>query len=101
MHFSTRIAKIIFLTTALLLLVIATILYIQVDDLVDANDNVNHTNQVKLNLAQTLSSSKDAESAQRGYMLTRDSLFLQPYKTSFENAKKSIDGLAELVEDNK
>lgn len=101
MRFSTRIAKIIFIITALVLLVIATILYIQVNDLVDDNHSVTHTNEVKLSLAQTLSSFKDSESAQRGYMLTKDSVFLQPYNSSVENARTAIDHLFQLTGSNK
>ena len=100
MRFSSRIAKIIFIATALLLLVISTVLYIQVNDLVEANDMVSHTNEVKLRLSEALSSAKDSETAQRGFLLTRDSLFLQPYTDAFEKANRSIDYLRELFNES-
>ncbi len=100
MRFSSRIAKIIFIVTALLLLVISTVLYIQVNDLVEANDLVNHTNEVKLRLSETLSFAKDSETAQRGFILTKDSLFLQPYANAFEKANSSIEHLRELFKDS-
>jgi CHASE3 domain sensor protein len=55
MRFSTKIAKIIFIITAVLLLIISTILYLQVTDLADVNNVVNHTSEVKLALSDTLS----------------------------------------------
>lgn len=101
MHFSTRLAKIIFITTALVLLFISTMLYIQIKDLTEANNAVNHTNEVKLYLEQVLSYSKDAETAQRGYLLTKDSLFLQPYLGAFERTNLAISRLSDLTRNNK
>ena len=77
MRFSTRLAKIIFIATALVLLVISVMLYIQVKDLDNSSKNLNHTFEVKLRLAEVLSYSKDAETIQRGYLLTKDSLFFE------------------------
>jgi signal transduction histidine kinase len=101
MRFSTRLAKIIFITTALVLLFISTMLYVQIKDLTEANNAVNHTNEVKLYLEQVLSYSKDAETAQRGYLLTRDSLFLQPYLGAFEKTNLAISHLTDLTHGNK
>ena len=100
MRFSTRTAKIIFIITALVLLVVATILYAQVKELVDANNSVNHINEVKLHLSQTLSAAKDAETAQRGFLLTNDSLFLQPYLHAEQKAGASINKLESLTNGN-
>jgi signal transduction histidine kinase len=84
-----------------ILIVISTMLYIQVNDLVDANKMVNHTNEVQLKLTEVLTYAKDAEATQRGYLLTRDSLFLQPYPRAFEGANSAINRLRQLTEDNK
>ncbi len=100
MLFSTRIAKIIFTITALALLVLSTILYVQINDLDDAYKSISHTYEVKLGLEQAISFTKDAETAQRGYLITKDSLFLQPYLGSFEKANLSISKLNDLVKDN-
>jgi CHASE3 domain sensor protein len=67
MRFSTRLAKIIFITTALVLLFISTMLYVQIKDLTEANNAVNHTNEVKLYLEQVLSYSKDAETSYKRF----------------------------------
>lgn len=101
MRFSTRIAKLIFIITMIILLVISTMLYIQVNDLVDANKMVNHTNEMQMKLTEVLTYAKDAEAAQRGYLLTKDSLFLQPYPVAFNNANRGINALRELTKNNK
>lgn len=51
-----------------------------------ANNWVEHTLKVQNSLEQLLSLLKDAESGQRGYLLTGDARYLTPY----ENAKKLI-----------
>jgi signal transduction histidine kinase len=84
-----------------ILLVIAGMLYIQVNDLVEANSLVTHTNEVQVKLAEVLTYAKDAETAQRGYLLTKDSLFLQPYPTAFINANDRLNRLRELTNDSK
>ena len=101
MRFSSRIAKMIFIGTAQLLVVISIVLYVQVNDLVEANDLVSHTNEVKLRLSEALSAAKDSETAQRGFLLTKDSLFLQPLANAFEKANGSIKDLRTLFEDSK
>lgn len=59
---------------------------------------VNHTNEVKLRLSETLSFAKDSETAQRGFLLTKDSLFLRPYLNAFEKVNSSIEDLKKIVE---
>jgi len=97
MHFSTRIAKIIFIVTALTLLALSTILYIQLRDLDDAYTSINHSTQVKLLVEQAISYTKDAETAQRGFLITKDSLFLQPYWGAFEKTNIALSKLKDLV----
>ena len=43
------------------------------------SDAVQHTLEVKNSLAQLLSTLQDAETGQRGFLLTGDDAFLQPY----------------------
>src|SRR5262245_7055005 len=51
-------------------------------------DWVDPTNQVRLQLSRTLSTLTDAETGQRGYLLTQASDYLAPYTA----AKERIDG---------
>jgi signal transduction histidine kinase len=97
MRFSTRTAKIIFTITALVLLVLSSILYIQINDVVHANKDINSTNNIRIHLEKVFSSAKDAETAQRGFLLTRDTLFLQPYWGAFQRISISFSDLYKNV----
>ena len=47
-----------------------------------------------------ISSMKDGETGQRGYLLTLDPQFLQPYTSSIGQVKNSYDRLLNLTRDN-
>jgi len=100
MQLSTRVARTIFITTACVLFILSYTLYIQVKDLINSYNQINQANIVKLKLEQTLSTLKDAETAQRGFLLTQDSLFLEPYEGAFEKSKKLIADLQPLISGN-
>jgi CHASE3 domain sensor protein len=55
---------------------------------------------VKLKLENTLSNIRDAETAQRGYLLTQDSLFLEHYHDAQMAALESVGGARKLTHDN-
>lgn len=58
-----------------------------------ASDSISHTRQVQTQLTLMLSTLQDAETGQRGYLLTDDDEYLEPY----ESAGRAIDGVvAEL-----
>ena len=91
---------IFFAAVFLLLLAGAILSYRRVDDLIKAGDSVNHTNVVKLKLEELLSVIRNGESAQRGYLLTKDSSFLTPYLNTKEKAHLLLDEITKLSEDN-
>ena len=97
---STRLAKLIFISTACVLLILSYILYLQVKDLIASYNQVNQANVVKLKLEQTLTTITDAETAQRGFLLTNDSIFLQPYKGAYERSKGLLSELRTLTAHN-
>jgi diguanylate cyclase (GGDEF)-like protein len=61
---------------------------------------VNHTNEVVKESQFLLSSLKDAETGQRGFLLTRTSAYLQPYHSGLSLAQQSFDNLGALTLDN-
>src|SRR5215207_3635809 len=71
-----------------------------IDSQAVAAEWVSHTFAVKGRIASLLSSVKDAETSQRGYILTGNPAYLEP----FENAAKTLPGelkaLTELTIDN-
>jgi hypothetical protein len=56
-----------------------------------------HSNNIQIKLEQLLSYLKDAETGQRGYIISRDTTFLQPYNTARQNFEKPISELKLLT----
>ncbi|HXL55492.1 MAG TPA: PAS domain-containing protein [Chitinophagaceae bacterium] len=84
----------------IILIFVSSFSYIRIEKLVNATDLVNHTHIVKLKLEQTLSYLKDAETGQRGYLLTKDSSFLQPFHGAFDKAEFTAKEIDSLTQDN-
>ncbi len=97
MRLSNTAAKFIFTSIAVVLLAISYLLYQQIQSLLQTQDQLNETNVVKLKLEQILSALKDAESAQRGFLLTKDSVFLEPYHGAYEKSKILITEIKNLI----
>src|SRR5688500_6436345 len=92
-----KVARIFFLSLALVLLLLSFSLYRQVKDLISSYNAINEATIIELKLQQTLSSLKDAEAAQRGFLLTHDSIFLVPYNGAYERTKTFISQLEKLI----
>ena len=59
-----------------------------------------HTYEVLSTLDETVARLVDAETAERGYVLTGDEAYLEPYRTGIKNLDLVIDRLKELTSDN-
>jgi signal transduction histidine kinase len=80
--------------TAFFLLLISYLLTLYANsELLKQAKLVDHTNKIIIYLEAMLSSMKDAETGCRGYMITKDSSFLQPYQKS----RSVVDSAFELV----
>lgn len=89
------------LILALLLLFInALISYRNIRRLIENQLWVSHSHLVMTILEQTISDLKDAETGQRGYLLTGDENYLQPYLQSLSQISISINSLKKLTADN-
>ncbi|MBD1845000.1 CHASE3 domain-containing protein [Cyanobacteria bacterium FACHB-63] len=60
----------------------------------------NHTQQVLLTTQSLLSQLKDAELGQRGYLLTQDRQYLQPYEDSIQTVDRIMVRLRSLTQNN-
>jgi signal transduction histidine kinase/CheY-like chemotaxis protein/CHASE3 domain sensor protein len=86
---------------SLFLLVVSSIAsYFSIRNLLESAFWVDHTNQVILELENTISVMKDAETGQRGYLLTGDDDFLEPFKGAYDSATASINHIESLTKDN-
>ncbi|HEY2289900.1 MAG TPA: CHASE3 domain-containing protein [Thermoanaerobaculia bacterium] len=61
---------------------------------------VTHTHEVLNELEGTLSALKDAETGERGYIITGDESYLAPYKTGIVEVQEHLGSLRSLTADN-
>jgi signal transduction histidine kinase len=64
------------------------------------SDAVEETYEIITEVNRLATFLKDAETGQRGFLLTRDSSFLQPYLSGIENVKTSFLKLKDMTADN-
>ncbi len=86
--------------SVLLLIISSIVAYICIQNLLSSAEWVKHTNETRYALENTISSLKDAETGQRGYLLTGQDEYLEPYNGAYTNALKSLDRFMELTTDN-
>jgi len=75
--------------------------YISIRKLLESDHWVDHTFQVIQDLDNIISRLKDAETGQRGFLLTADPVFLEPYNGSKDDIGDLIDHVQFLTADNK
>jgi signal transduction histidine kinase/DNA-binding response OmpR family regulator/CHASE3 domain sensor protein len=86
---------------SLLLLIVSSVAsYVSIQNLLQSSNWVDHTNSVLANLEEMMSTMKDAETGQRGYLLTGESAFLEPYNGSYERALQAANNMRNLTADN-
>ena len=68
--------------------------------LTDTAEWVTHTHQVLEKLEAVLSGMKDAETGQRGYILTGEERYLEPFRAAQEAINQKLKALRELTKDN-
>ena len=86
---------------SVLLLIIGSLAsYISINNLLYSAKMVSHTNEVVLKVENVLSIMQDAESSQRGYLLTGDERFLESYREAYENVTASVNEVKRLTSDN-
>ena len=84
----------------LLLIACAVASFISINNLLNTQKEVAHTNLVITKLENVISILKDAETGQRGFLLTGRDEFLDPYNGSFRKDYNLIDEIKNLSEEN-
>jgi signal transduction histidine kinase/CheY-like chemotaxis protein/CHASE3 domain sensor protein len=80
--------------------VIALLSYRSLEQRAEASEAVNHTNEVEDHLHRLMSNVKDAETGQRGFLLTGVDSYLQPYQLAQSAIASEVEILHKLVSDN-
>jgi len=82
-----------FALSLLALLVVGSVSYRSVKILIEASTDVAQANQVQRTLANLLSHMKDAETGQRGFVITDDDSYLEPYNNALVEVPKDLAAL--------
>ena len=97
---SKNTSTLLFILLTGMLVVIAFISYNEIRQFNKSVDWVMHTHDVKDNIIELRSNIKDAESGQRGYLISNDSVFLQPAIGAEKRSNILFAKLDSLISDN-
>jgi methyl-accepting chemotaxis protein len=97
--FGTKIAA-GFTLAFLLLLGIGSVAYRSISSLMGTTHLTTHTYNVLEDIGEILALLKDAETGQRGYIITGDEVFLEPYQTGVAGVPAVMKDLRLLTSDN-
>jgi CHASE3 domain sensor protein len=86
--------------SALTLVLIAVVSYRNANLLIENDALVEHSHQVRLELADVLSVMKDAETGQRGFVITGDDSYLEPYKAALSEIQTVMTDVRKLTADS-
>lgn len=84
----------------LTLLIVALVGYRSTSNLIANDAMVSHTYLVRQDFSDMLSTLKDAETGQRGFVITGDETYLAPYTAATSRIKDVFDDLRKLTSDN-
>lgn len=92
--------RIIFAISLLILVFIGTITIKHIANISESSKLLIHTYEVNLELERLFSHIKGSESSMRGYLISKDSIYLKPYQTDIKNINKSFSLLKKITRDN-
>ena len=82
------------------LTIVGAVSYDSTTKLIDSAEWVRHTHEVLNGLDELLSAMKDAETGQRGYVITGEARYLEPYQGARETVDEKLKHLRELTADS-
>jgi methyl-accepting chemotaxis protein len=89
-----------FALAGLILVIVAVVGFLSVDRLIENNRLVTQTHEVIENLDILLARLVDAETGERGYIITGDDNYLEPYRAALGGVRKTFDDIKRLIADN-
>ncbi|SHG04693.1 hypothetical protein SAMN05444396_10416 [Flavobacterium segetis] len=101
LHKSPLFLKIIFIISVAIIFFIGAITFKHITVLKKSSTWIAQSYEVNIELERLLSYVKDAETGQRGYLLSKDKNFLTPYYSSKQRIKKSYKRVAELTSNSR
>jgi methyl-accepting chemotaxis protein len=89
-----------YILAILILVIIGMTSYRNIGHLIDNSNMVSHTNQVMAEAFSLESAMKEAETGQRGFLLTGEQSYLEPYNRSLDSIYYRINTIRDLTLDN-
>ena len=89
-----------FVLALAILIAIGATSYWSIAKLTETSAWVAHTQEVLKQIEALISGMKDAETGQRGYIITGDEKYLEPYRTALRSTNQNIRSLKDLTKDN-
>lgn len=89
-----------FLTSILILVVVSYFYFSSTQAFIQSSDEVQTSQKVINQLEVVMSLIKDAETGQRGFIITENELFLAPYYTASNNLEDELVELSLLIQDS-
>ena len=84
----------------LFFIVSGTIALVDLQTLRKDNERLVHSGEVIVTLGELLSSAQDAETGQRGFLLTNNETYLEPYNRAMTSVPLRLNELTQLTRDN-
>ena len=97
---SSNLIRIAFIIAIFILIFVSSISYKHNKVLNESSSLVIHTYEINIELERLISNIKDAETGQRGFIISKDTTFLKPYVSSREKVNASFQVLKNLTLDN-
>jgi signal transduction histidine kinase len=88
------------ITAVLIVSINAWFAFRSIDVLLNGEDWVQHTWHVINQVESVMGSTKDAETGNRGFLLTGDESYLTPYTSALQELPAELDNLKRLTQDN-
>ncbi len=99
-HQSSIYHKIIFTISLFIILFISVITIKHINNISNSTKLLMHTYEVNLELEHLFSSIKDSENNIRGYIISKDNLYLVLYRNDIKNINNSFSSLKKLTKNN-
>lgn len=99
-HKSSIYHKIIFTISFFIILFIGAITFKHINNITDSSKMLLHTYEVNLELEHLFSYIIDSENSMRGYLISKDTIYLEPYRTAVKNVNNSFLILKKTTADN-
>lgn len=87
----------VFLIAFFILIFLASVTYRHIKELDKISDSIINTYEISIELGQLISHIKDAETGHRGYIITNDSLYLEPFISARNKINHSFQTLNNTV----